>query len=139
MSRVGRASVMCVASLILFGCATGTPPEPEAKRVAPARTKIVKVGQTCTTTLEPENICAHPRHCYEVKSCAEAYYRFTVCKDLSLDDSPLGKDVPHKPGQPNGIPCEKQCGRDALTMADRIREQPFSPRQLSVTVCRPAS
>jgi hypothetical protein len=41
---------MCVASLIVFGWATGAPPEPDAKRVAPARTKIVTVKQTCKTT-----------------------------------------------------------------------------------------
>jgi hypothetical protein len=128
-----------VSVLFMYGCATDAPPEPVAKRAAPARSNIVTVKERCTTTVKPENICAQPKSCYKIETCAEAYYRYTTCNDRSLDDEPLGPNVPHKQDQPNGIPCEKKCGTNALTMANKIMERPFSPSMRSETVCSSAN
>jgi hypothetical protein len=132
MSRVVPAFVICAAALLMAGCAADAPPEPVARRVAPARTKIVTIKQSCTTTIKPENVCAQPKRCYEIETCAEAYYRYTVCGDLSLDG---GKGYPR-----NGIPCQDKCRTraDPLVMADEIIKQPFSPQTRSETKCVPA-
>lgn len=134
----GRRAI-CLPVLLMAGCATSTPPAPVAKRAAPAQTKIVTVKQTCVTTTKPANSCAQPKPCSMIETCAEAYYRFTVCKDRSLDDGPLGERAANKTDQSNGIPCERKCGRDAVTMADRIRAQPFSPPMHAETTCGSAS
>jgi hypothetical protein len=101
MSRVVPAFAFSVGALLLSGCASDAPPEPVAKRVAPARTQIVAAKQTCTTTIKPEDVCARRKRCYEIETCAEAYYRYTVCKHLSLDG---GSGYPR-----NGVPCQDKC------------------------------
>jgi hypothetical protein len=120
--RVLPSLVSGVSVLFLYGCATDAPPEPVAKRAAPARPIVVTVKERCTTTIKPENICAQPKPYYKIETCAEAYYRYTVCKDLSLDG---GKGYPR-----NGYPCQDKCSKDALTMVDKIIERPFTPRKL---------
>jgi hypothetical protein len=125
--RTGHSRfAMSVAILFLSGCATNAPPAPGVKRQAPAQTKIVT--QTCTTTTKPENICAQPKPCSMIASCAEAYYRYTMCGDLSLD---AGR---------NGVPCQDKCSREAnaLEMAGRITRQPFVVPTKQETACNPA-
>jgi hypothetical protein len=131
MSRVVLAPVVGVAALLMFGCATDAPREPMARRVVSAQTKIVTVKQRCTTTIKTEDICAKPQPCYLIETCAEAYYRYTVCKDLSLDG---GSGYPR-----NGIPCQKLCSEkaQALEMANKIIERPFSPQARSEIACSP--
>ena len=132
MSRVVPAFAICAAALLIAGCAIDAPPEPVAKRVAPARTKIVTVQQSCTTTLVPENVCATKKYgTKDEMTCAEAHYRLTTCRHSWLDG---GVAVP-RDGQQNGIPCED--GKDAKAMAREISNQPFAPRTRSVTTCSP--
>jgi hypothetical protein len=102
-----------------------------SRRVVSAQTNIVTVKQRCTTTIKTEDICAKPKPCYLIETCAEAYYRYTVCKDLSLDG---GSGYPR-----NGIPCQKLCSEkaQALEMANKIIERPFSPQARSETACSP--
>jgi hypothetical protein len=136
MSGVVPAFAICVAVLLMCGCAADPPPEPVAKRGPPARTRIVTVKQSCTTTLVPEDVCATKKYCTKdhTMTCAEAYYRLMTCKHSWLDG---GAAVPRE-GQPNGIPCEDRCGKDAKEMAREISKQPFLPRTRSVTTCSPA-
>ena len=117
---------LAIGVLLVPGCA----PEAPSERM---RTKIVK--RYCTTTVGPDvAFCETKRNCPEIATCAEAYYRYTTCKHLWLDG---GAAVP-RDGQPNGIPCENRCKRDALAMAKEIRDGPFSPPTLASTVCDPA-
>ena len=121
------------AVLLTSGCVFDAPRE----RV---QTKLVVQKQRCTTTIGSEEVCGGVRKtCAQISSCAEAYYRLTACKDLSLDAMPLGPQVPPADGRPNGIPCERLCGTNALMMAERIRSQPFSPPTNAKTVCNRAA
>jgi hypothetical protein len=121
-----------LCALLLLGCAADPPrviikrvvvekPVPAAVSSAQTGTKIVR--EKCTTTIEPDpdKVCRHPKHCYQIDTCAEAYYRYTVCRDTSLDRND------------DGVPCSRElrggsgCSRDskAFEMANRIRAQPF--------------
>jgi hypothetical protein len=128
MSRVIRSILLGIA-LLVAGCASDIPPEQHANRRAQTRIKIVK--QTCTTTIKQEDVCAEKKHCYQIKTCAEAYYRYTVCGDRTLDG---GTGY-----QPNGIPCQSVCSReaDALEMANRIIKDPFVIPSREETFCTP--
>jgi hypothetical protein len=52
--------------------------------------------------------CAR-KYCTRMESCGEAYYKFTVCHQQSLD-----RDN-------DGIPCENVCGGDMATFEARLR------------------
>src|SRR5262245_25260915 len=94
--------LVCVA-LLVSGCALG----PQASNVG--RTAAPAKPRTCTVTVAPDSkqFCAEPKKtCQQIDTCGEAYYRYTICGDLSLDGRPLGPDVPPSTGQPNGVPCE---------------------------------
>ena len=110
--------IVCVA-LLTAGCAT----EPT--------TRVVTKTRHCTTTVAPmskNEFCSAKKNCPVIETCGEAYFRYTSCGHLWLDG---GAAVP-RDGQPNGIPCEKMCGKDALASAGRIRsELPFSLRRPS--------
>jgi hypothetical protein len=116
--------VVCVAT-VASGCALDPQPSP------PARTKIVTVkepGRICRVTTRPttkEEFCASSKNCPQISSCAEAYYRLTVCKHEWLDGGAARGtyDKPNSNGQPNGVPCEDQCGGDARAMVKRIWAQ----------------
>jgi hypothetical protein len=126
MSRVVLALWMCVAVLFVGGCASGEPPEPEARRLAPVRTRIV----TCTTTVERENVCRLPKNCPQIDTCAEAYYRLVTCGHKWLDGAPK-----------NGVPCERKCGGTAEARERQIANEggPFIPktRQVGERICTP--
>jgi hypothetical protein len=52
--------------------------------------------------------CAR-KYCTRMESCGEAYYKFTVCHQQSLDHDN------------DGIPCENVCGGDMATFEARLR------------------
>ena len=84
-----------------------------------------------------DQFCAlsNKRNCPQIVTCGEAYYRYTTGGHMWLDG---GAAVP-RDGQPNGIPCENMCGKDAMLMAGKIRsEPPFSPPPQTTTLCNPA-
>jgi hypothetical protein len=119
-------SALAAAVLFIAGCAhsnheTTTPPR--------SKTAGVKT-RTCTTTIKPDAaFCSAEKFCPAIKTCAEAHYRYTVCREIERDGGTAGDR--------NGIPCQNLCGKTALTMANAIRAQPFSPPTRSETVCSP--
>jgi hypothetical protein len=134
--------VVAVSAAVLFvaGCAS------DREAAPPVQTKIVKVEKmrTCTTTFKPDpSFCERRVNCPEIKTCAEAYYRYTTCRHLWLD----GGVAPREGGEPDGIPCERgepggpkyKCGPNALAMANAIRAQPFTPPTRSEAFCGPAA
>jgi hypothetical protein len=128
MSRVIRTIVLGVF-VIVPGCTTYAPPEPQARRTA---IKIVR--QTCTiTTKPPYNACAK-KTCVEIKTCAEVYYRYTVCGDTELDGGRMFDSKPR--WEPNGVPCKDKC-ENALNMAREIREHPYTVPTTQEKVCTP--
>ena len=127
MFRVFSPLALC-AVLLSAGCAFDPPA---------TRTKIVTVEKrrTCTVTTRPEDVCATKKYCTKDQmTCAEAYYRLTVCGHSWLDG---GTAIPRE-GQPNGIPCEDQaCGKSAKAMTEAISKHPFMPKMYANTVCDP--
>jgi hypothetical protein len=133
----------CVA-LLTSGCAIHPQPSP------PARTKIVtlkETGRTCRVTTRPattDEFCSTPKNCPQISSCAEAYYRLTVCKHEWLDGGTARGtyEKPNGNGQPNGIPCEDKCGSDARAMVMRIwaqeKENHFTLPVVTSEKCNPA-
>jgi len=130
MSRVVPAFAIGVAALLTFGCAADAPPEPEARRVAPAQARIVIKTRTCETKVELENICHVAKNCPEIGNCAEAYYRLLTCGHKWLDGAPR-----------NGVPCGRLCGKTPEARDRQIAQDggPFSPksRQIGVRLCTP--
>jgi hypothetical protein len=122
------ALVLSAAVLFVAGCAHS-----DRETAAPVRNKTAKVekARACTTTLRPDPaFCATEGRCRHIKTCAEAYYRYTVCREIERDGGVAGDR--------NGIPCQNLCGKTALTMANAIRAQPFTPPTRSETVCSPS-
>src|SRR5262245_37440858 len=118
-------SALAAAVLFAAGCSHS-----DRETTAPVRTKIVKAEKTrtCTTTVRPDPaFCAKEKLCPAIQTCAEAYFRYTVCREIERDGGVAGDR--------NGIPCQNLCGKTALTMAAAIRAQPFSPPTQSETVC----
>jgi hypothetical protein len=82
-------------------------------------------------------------------TCAETYYRLTRCANVAnkadnhawLDGGEVRRadQEPNKRGEPDGIPCEDQCGGKALDMRRAIAAKPFSPPLSAKEECRPAS
>jgi hypothetical protein len=125
MLRLGMA--FAAAVLLVAGCAHS-----DREAAAPVQREIVKVEKTrtCTTTIRPDPaFCPAEKFCPAIKTCGEAYYRYTACREIERDGGTAGER--------NGIPCQNLCGETALTMADAIRAQSFSPPTRSETVCRP--
>lgn len=114
---------VCIV-VILSGCAV-EPPAPKLVAVFKQR--------TCTITIRPmskSEFCRTPKSCPDISTCGEAYYRYTMCREIERDGGVAGSR--------NGIPCEKMCGRTALEMAAKISgESPFSPPMKSEAVCNP--
>jgi hypothetical protein len=114
-------------ALIVAGCAIGAQHERGVERSS-ARATIEK-RRICTITksIDAAAFCKTPKRCPEIDTCAEAYFRYTTCKEWPRDGGVAGK--------PNGIPCEKRCGRTALAMARKIRERPFLPPMRTTEIC----
>lgn len=62
---------------------------------------------------QASDICRPKRYCTEIKTCAEAHYRYTVCSDYALD----------RDG--DGVPCETMCGKTVREMEARRAAEPF--------------
>jgi hypothetical protein len=95
MSRVVRAILFGMAMLV-SGCATEAQLQQPKQR---ARTTMKIIRETCTTTMTP--VCPEKKDCGQIKTCAEAYYRYAYCGDTSLDG---GDGYPR-----DGIPCQTLC------------------------------
>ena len=130
MSRVGSALLVCVG-LIYSGCATDAPPKRRPKE-HPTPIKVVTIEkpifkkQTCTAEIDRAKICGMNKYCTkDPMTCAEAYYRLTICGHWWLDGGIAGKR--------NGIPCQSTsltsppCGKDAKGMTAAIIQVPFFP------------
>lgn len=94
-------------------------------------TKTVKIEtvQTCRVTTRPmkqSTFCRHVKYCHQL-SCAEAYFRYTACRQTERDGGTAGRK--------NGVPCQAACGKDALQMADRIRQNPFELPMVTTRTC----
>jgi hypothetical protein len=148
MGRAMFRVVACVA-LLLSGCAID--PLPAVRTI----TKVVTVkepGRTCRIETRPmtsAEFCTTEKKCGQIGTCAEAYYRLTVCGHRWLDGgAAVRKDgEPNRKGEPDGIPCEQElCGRGgARGMVAKIRaeqaagKQPFSlPMAPAKEKCDPA-
>lgn len=75
---------------------------------------IVGVG-AAPALLQASDICHPKKYCTQIKTCAEAYYRYTACADLALD----------RDG--DGVPCETMCGKTISSMNARKEAEPFDP------------
>lgn len=64
---------------------------------------------------QASDVCRPKRYCPEIKTCAEAHYRYTVCSDFALD----------RDG--DGVPCETMCGKTVPEMDARRAAEPFEP------------
>lgn len=129
--------VVALFALLVSACAVEPPQAPIVR--TKTITKVVTVkepGQICEVTERPQTrdeFCATVKTCGQIETCAEAYYRLTVCNHYRLDGGAARKkdDQPTKRGEPDGIPCEVElCGRDgARTMASRIRQEQVDGKQ----------
>jgi hypothetical protein len=141
-------AILAPVSITVAGCALDPAPAGRA-----GITKVVTRERACTITRRPmtaEEFCEQanrerPR-CAQITTCAEAYYRLTVCKHQVLDGGPVQGtyEKPDSRGEPDGIPCEKErCGPNARSMVLKIRaeesrgEQPFSLPMTTSKVCDP--
>jgi hypothetical protein len=141
--------IACVA-LLIAGCAVD-PPAPVVQTKTITKIVTVREPQVCEVTERPQTaseFCATVKRCGQIATCAEAYYRLTVCNHRLLDGGTARKkdEQPTKHGEPDGVPCEAElCGRGGATMmAARIRQefaagkQPFVLPMTKTRECRPA-
>jgi hypothetical protein len=110
-------SILSVSAIVAAGCALD-PPAPIV--MTKTVTKVVPVNEpasTCRIETRPmtsAEFCAKKKNCPEIETCAEVYYRLTVCGHRWLDGGTAVRGEPNRRGEPDGIPCEKgRCGAAA--------------------------
>jgi hypothetical protein len=124
MLRVAALCAIAGAVLLLAGCAYEVPsaPSASARTQAPrSAAPVVIKTRTCETTFVQDNMCAEPKTCPNIATCAEANYFLRVC------GHPLDMNR-------NRVPCEVKCGKSREDMEAQIKKEggPFVPRRSQV-------